>query len=309
MKIDRLLEIIIYLLNHEKASARSLADRFNVSVRTIQRDMESISIAGVPVYSLCGKSGGYAILPEYKINSQSMKMEEYDIVLSALKSLATSYTNNSLDSLIDKYNVLAERQDTQCVFWDFSVTKENQDVQMLNDRLKNAIESKKVIKFKYRSANGNITFRTVQPLAIHYKWYAWYLFNYSFDSNEYRTCKVARIQDLLITDEVSNIKHDDVDLLMKRSEQEYYSTCIHIEIHFYRESIELMKEYFPDCPLELVQGDEYRLFLDVPAKERLWKALLLSFGNKAWVTAPKDYAKELVKTAQDFLSNYDTLLS
>lgn len=170
-------------------------------------------------------------------------------------------------------------------------------------------EERRIIKFKYRSANGAVRFRTAQPLAIHYKWYAWYLFNYSFDSGEYRTCKVARIQELQVTDEVSNIQHDDINMLMKKSEKEYYSTCIHIEIHFYGESIDLMKEYFPDCPVESVQGDEYRLFLDVPQKERLWKALLLSFGNKAWVTSPKEYVEELVQTAESFLSNYDIQLS
>lgn len=142
MKIDRLLKIIIYLLNNEKASAAVLAKRFNVSVRTIQRDMESISLAGIPLYSLGGKNGGYAILPEYKISSHSMKKEEYDIVLNALRSLATSYTNSSLESLIDKYNLFAEKESRQCVFWDFSVTKENQDVQVLNDRLKEAIEER-----------------------------------------------------------------------------------------------------------------------------------------------------------------------
>ena len=67
MKIDRLLEIIIYLLNHENSSASALAERFHVSVRTIQRDMVSIAEAGIPVYSDHGKKGGYSILPSYKM--------------------------------------------------------------------------------------------------------------------------------------------------------------------------------------------------------------------------------------------------
>lgn len=66
MKIDRLLEIIIYLLNHDHVPASYLAERFHVSVRTIQRDMVSISSIGIPVYADAGKNGGYSILPNYK---------------------------------------------------------------------------------------------------------------------------------------------------------------------------------------------------------------------------------------------------
>ena len=66
-----------------------------------------------------------------------------------------------------------------------------------------------------------------------------------------------------------------------------------------------MEEYFPDCPIEVVSGNTYRLFLNVPAKERLWKALLLSFGNRVKVIGPKDYKEELIQTAKDFLTNYD----
>ena len=69
MKIDRLLEIIIYLLNHEKVSASVLAEKFHVTVRTIQRDMVCITEAGIPVYSNHGKNGGYSILPSYKMKN------------------------------------------------------------------------------------------------------------------------------------------------------------------------------------------------------------------------------------------------
>ncbi len=70
MKIDRILGIIIYLMNHDNVSASYLAERFHVSVRTIQRDMISISAIGVPIYSESGKNGGYSILPTYKIKKQ-----------------------------------------------------------------------------------------------------------------------------------------------------------------------------------------------------------------------------------------------
>lgn len=305
MKIDRLLEIIIHLLNNNNVSAKKLADYFDISVRTIQRDMTSISLAGIPIYNCGGKNGGYSIMSEYTISSQNMKTEDYQLILKSLKSLATSYSNKTLDGLIAKLSTLAKNNNGQSIFWDFGVTKENSEVQKLNDALQKAIKEKNIVKFKYRSANGNESERKVQPLAIHYKWYAWYLFCWSMDSKEYKTCKVARIKSLQITDETSVVSHGDVETLMKESENDYYKTCIKIEIHFYENSIGLMEEYFPDCKIEQVNLNEYMLILNVPQKERLWKALLLSFGKNVWVVSPEEYKEELIETAKDFVSNYD----
>jgi len=92
---------------------------------------------------------------------------------------------------------------------------------------------------------------------------------------------------------------------MKDSEQAYYQTCIHIEVQFDNEEAGLMAEYFPDCPVEQLTEKTSRIFIDVPAKERLWKALLLSFGNRVKVIGPEEYKQELIETAHNFLSNYD----
>ena len=88
MKLERILEIIIYLLNHEKVSAKYLAEYFDVSVRTIQRDMVSIAEAGIPVYTLGGRYGGYAVLENYKIKNINIKNSEQQIIISALERQA-----------------------------------------------------------------------------------------------------------------------------------------------------------------------------------------------------------------------------
>lgn len=305
MKVDRMLEIIIYLINHDNVPASYLAERFHVSVRTIQRDMVSISSIGIPVYSEGGKYGGYSILPTYKVKNSDINSDEQQMIIKALESLATSYTNDTLNSLIEKYNAIIEKEGGQKVFWDFSVTKENAQVQDMNQLLEQAITERKYIVFEYRNANGKRSNPSVEPLAIHYKWYAWYLFAYSEEKKQYRTFKVARMQNLKILNKISTLEHDNVEKLMKESEQAYYQTCIHIEVQFPHEEVSLMEEYFPDCPVEQITETTSRIFIDVPAKERLWKALLLSFGNRVKVIGPENYKKELIGTAQKFLSNYD----
>lgn len=305
MKTDRILGIIIYLLNHDRVSARSLAERFQVTVRTIQRDMISISAIGIPVYSLGGKKGGYSILPAYKIKNSDIRNDEQQMIINALESLATSYTSDTLSMLIEKYNAIIDKEGGQRVFWDFGVTRENNLVQRMNLLLERAVTERKHITFDYRNASGEKSQPYIEPLAIHYKWYAWYLFAYSPNENQYRTFKVARMQNLHISKKVSDIEHGDIKKLMKDSEQAYYQTCIHIEVQFDNEDMGLITEYFPDCMAQEVTEKRSRIFIDVPAKERLWKALLLSFGNKVKVIGPEEYKKELIETAEKFLSNYD----
>ena len=244
-------------------------------------------------------------MPNYKIKNTDIRDEEQQLVVRALESLATSYTSDALNSLIEKYNAIIEKEGGQKVFWDFGVTKENQQVQDMNAMLEQAIARKNYISFDYRNANGDYFHPTVQPLAIHYKWYAWYLFTYEEARQDYRTFKVARMDRLVIENQHYEQEHGNIEERMKESEQAYYKTCIHIEVQFDREETGLIKEYFPDCPIEKIDDKACRIYIDVPAKERLWKALLLSFGSRVKVIGPDDYRKELIETAQNFLSNYD----
>lgn len=305
MKVDRILEMIIYLINHDHVPASYLAERFHVSVRTIQRDIVSISSIGIPVYAEGGKYGGYSILPTYKMKNSDIREDEQQMIIKALESLATSYTSDTLKALIEKYNAIIEKEGGKKVFWDFGVTRENNQVQGMNRLLEQAIAERKYITFDYRNASGEKSKPYVEPLAIHYKWYAWYLFAYSSEKKQYRTYKVARMQNLHISKTISANEHGNIEKLMKDSEQAYYQTCIPIEVQFDNEDIGLMAEYFPDCPAEGITEKRSRIFIDVPAKERLWKALLLSFGNKVKVIGPEEYKKELIEIAKSFLSNYD----
>lgn len=305
MKVDRILGIIIYLINHDNVPASYLAECFQVSVRTIQRDIVSISSIGIPIYAESGKYGGYSILPTYKVKNSDIRDDEQQMIIKALESLATSYTNSTLEALIEKYNAIIEKEGRQKVFWDFGVTKENRHVQSINDLLEQAIAERKHVTFQYRNSSGKKSKQYIEPLAIHYKWYAWYLFAYSPEKKQYRTYKVARIQNLNVNNTCFFIKHGNIEKLMKDSEQEYFQTCIHIEVQFDNENTNLMAEYFPDCPAEKLTETLSRIFINVPAKERLWKALLLSFGNKVKIVGPEEYKKELIETAKNFFSNYD----
>ena len=171
--------------------------------------------------------------------------------------------------------------------------------------LEKAIGTKAYIVFDYRNSEGKTSHICAEPLAIHYKWYAWYLFAYLKETKEYRTFKVARMQNLVLSKERSFIKHGDIQQKMKEAELAYYKTCIDIEIIFSEKEIPLIEEYFPDSVIEKLPSQKCKTHIHVPAKERLWKALLLSFGDAVTVVSPKAYKEELIKTTKIFFTNYD----
>lgn len=309
MKIDRLLDIIIYLLNHEKVSASVLAERFHVTVRTIQRDMVCITEAGIPVYSNHGKDGGYSILPSYKMKNCEIRRDEQQMIRQALESLASSYANETLAGLIEKYHAVSENTESRRTFFDFGIAKENQKVQQDNQILEKAIAEERLVTFTYRDAKGQESQRLVQPLAIQYKWYSWYLFAWSVPQEAYRTFKIARISEMQVTPRHADKKHEDVELLIKQADEAYSDTRVTIEVHFDRKVKSIIEEYFPDSEMEELDGEILRVWIRVPPRERLWRALLLSLGNQVKVVSPENYRNELIETAQNFLSNYDIQLS
>lgn len=106
MKIDRLLSIIIHLLNHELTAASALADRYGVTVRTIQRDMETIQAAGIPIYAIQGPHGGYGVVESYRMDRQLMSVEDFYYIVTALTSVASSLSDERIDGTLEKVKAL-----------------------------------------------------------------------------------------------------------------------------------------------------------------------------------------------------------
>lgn len=108
-----------------------------------------------------------------------------------------------------------------------------------------------------------------------------------------------------MTSRRSDKKRPDIELLMEQADREYSSTCIRIEVHFDKRIRGVIEEYFPDSRMEDISEEKSRVWSQVPPRERLWKALLLSLGNQVEVISSEVYRNELKETARSFLSNYD----
>lgn len=102
MKVERLMSIILLLLDKERVSAQELADMFEVSLRTIYRDIDAIGLAGIPIRSTPGVGGGFEIMPNYKIDRKVFSTADLSAMLIGLSSLSNMIRSDELINALAK---------------------------------------------------------------------------------------------------------------------------------------------------------------------------------------------------------------
>ena len=172
MKTDRLYALTLYLLNHGKSSASELAKHFEVSVRTIQRDIDTLCQAGIPICAFTGTNGGYEILGDFKMNNQLASKDEYAYIATAINGLKTVTNNPVADDIYEKITAISKNSNIGMIL-DFSVLREGDE--KLLQTLQSAVKNKQVVRFTYTNNGGETRQHCVEPIAVIYKWYAWYM--------------------------------------------------------------------------------------------------------------------------------------
>ncbi len=205
MKIDRLFQIIYILLERKHITAKELAEKFGVSTRTIYRDIDTLSIAGIPIYANKGKGGGIKILSNYVIDKSLLSKEEQNSLIIGLETLkATEY--GKVDEALSKLRGIFNRSNDNWIEVDFSYWGSSEEDKLKFEYLKIALTTAKIIEFNYYDSLGNKTTRRVNPLKLIFKEKAWYLRAYCLLKKDYRTFKIQRINNLQIKDETFDRK-------------------------------------------------------------------------------------------------------
>lgn len=173
MRIDRMLALIVMLLNKERITAREIADKFEVSVRTIYRDVEAINLAGIPVITFSGNHGGFGIMENYKIDRQLLTLNDMFTILSALKGVNTGLRDIKIESAMEKIISLIPKEKTHelnlhfdrlvldIVPWGYR-DKRNK---MLK-RIQTTIEQDQLIEIKYSNLKGDYWERIIEPMTL-----------------------------------------------------------------------------------------------------------------------------------------------
>lgn len=243
MQINRLFEIVYILLDKKTVTARELAEKFEVSSRTIYRDIETLSSAGIPVYMCKGKGGGISLLQNFVLNKALITDEEKEDILSSLKAVSAVNIIKT-DTALNKLSSLFGKSNTDWIEIDFSSWGQpNNEMEVFNS-IKSAILERRVIYFSYSSTKGQCTVREAEPLKLCFKSGAWYLYGYCRSRFDYRFFKLRRIKNLIVYDETfereckeqifsggNEFKEEYVKLKLKLSEKAAYRVYDEFDIY------------------------------------------------------------------------------
>lgn len=303
MKTDRLIAITMYLLNRKIVSAAKLAERFEVSKRTIQRDMETLNQAGIPIVSSYGADGGYEIMDGFQLTKQIAGVDDYLNIITALKGFCSAYDNNKINETLDKALTIMQPGE-QRIFIDFTAAREDLSINESIRILEKTIHEKRPVLIEYTNALGTFSERFVEPIALSYQWYAWYLFAYCTVKQDYRLFKLSRVTSCKPGNGHFSKEHENAETLMQKKNTSDKRTYYHICLLCKSEVRQAVLEYFNCKVIAEHENGDFTIEMNLPF-ERMWFSLLLGFGNQVTVLEPEELRMMLKQKAQEIISVYE----
>ncbi|WP_110933953.1 helix-turn-helix transcriptional regulator [Paenibacillus bouchesdurhonensis] len=200
MQINRLLEIVYILLDKKQVTAKQLAEQFEVSQRTIYRDIDTLSAAGIPVYTNKGKGGGIRLLDQFVLGKSMLSDKEQMDILSSLQGL-NALNVPDVEPVLNKLAAIFNKNATSWIDVDFSRWGSDSTEQKKFNLLKTAILNRNVVNFDYYSSYGEKTERIVEPVKLIFKGQNWYIYGFCRLKNDFRMFKVTRIKNPTCSEE------------------------------------------------------------------------------------------------------------
>lgn len=303
LMLERLISIIYILMNKGTVTAGELAERFEVSTRTIYRDIEALSIAGIPVYCKKGKNGGISLTEEFVLNKMLITKEEQQEILAALVGLqeTEAVEDNREQEILKKLGEFFQAEPIPWVNIDLSDWSGLRK-QMYED-IKRAILTHHVIEFDYYGQNRPMSHRVVEPMQLQFKEYTWYLRAYCRERQDFRTFKLFRMQRLSVQETTFAPKTEPVQQIVETesSGQEFPVTPLTIWIDK-KESYRIY-DRFDESELEQLPDGNFLAHCAYPLDEWVY-SLILWFGPSAKVLEPEFIRVEVQNRIKQMMENY-----
>ncbi len=301
MKIDRLMAITIYLLNHGKTSAQKLSEAFEVSPRTIMRDMDTLGQAGIPIQSSYGVDGGYQIMDTFIMDKQLVNNNDYSVIITALKGLYSAYNNKNIEQILAKVNLLMNEQKNP-ISIDLSIAHENRVVNTQIQLLEEAINQKRIVQFQYTNNKNETKLLQVEPVSVTYKWYNWYLIGYYEKYQDYVMFKLVRMESLIATDKKNTKEHKLSDIQLAESNE---NDMIEIKLRGKSHVKVKCKEYLNGKITKEYNNGDFEFCFTVPKRESYWYGVILSMGSDVKIIEPKSVIKRILETCDELIKAYE----
>lgn len=294
---NRLFEIVYILLERKKVTAKELAQKFEVSTRTIYRDIETLSSSGIPIYATKGNEGGISLLDDYVLNKSLLSEEEQNEILFALQGMRKIHAQDEKD-ILNKMSTLFHKEINDWIKVDFSNWGKDSTQEKRFDIIKTAILNKQTIEFVYYNSNGEKTKRIVEPLQIWFKDKSWYLIGYCKIKEDYRTFKIARIKEIKLLDE-----HFEREMPKQPERNQANFKSILLELEISNKLAYRVYDEFENNEITKKEDGDFIVKVKYPENDWVY-GYILSFGEDIKVLSPQ-YAKDIIKEKlQKTIKNY-----
>ena len=311
MKIDRLISIIVVLLRKERIQAKQLAEMFDVSVRTILRDIETINLAGIPIVTYQGAGGGIGIADGYRIDKSILSEDDMAAIITSLKGVATTLPDNRFHVLMEKLkHPLTSSQlemlnlKTQQMIIDLEPWGGNELLKERTTMLHKAIENYKIAAFFYQDANGSSTERRVEPYSLLWKNQNWYLYGWCLLRQNFRLFKLVRMKDLQISGQTFVPKNNPAELITWEAGWQDNTGLIELDLLFRPDMETVVEECFGE---DFYRQDDGSILVQIALPENNWMyGYLLSFGDGLEVLNPPHVRNILANIAAKIYKKYSS---
>lgn len=300
MKIDRLIGILSILLQEEKTTAPELAKRFEVSRRTINRDIEDLCKAGIPIRTMQGTGGGISIMDGYRMDRTILTSKDMRMILAGLRSLdsvsGSSYYGQLMEKIQTGSSEFISGRDSMLInlsSWYKGTLAPKIEI------IQEAIDNRHLLDFKYYAPSGEGV-RTIEPYYLVFQWSSWYVWGWCLSRRDFRLFKLNRMDGLSDTGESFLCREVPMPDL---SNEKIFPGGIPVKALFTPDvKWRLVEEFGSECFTEM---DDGRLLFsaDYTDMENLvtW---ILTFGGKAEVLEPPEVRRAIRKAAEETLKNY-----
>ncbi|ATO48243.1 YafY family protein [Brevibacillus laterosporus] len=310
MKIDRLLSIIIILLNRNLVQAKDLAEQFEVSIRTIYRDIETINQAGIPIVTYQGANGGIGLAQGYRLDRQLLTNNELATIVTSLQSLSTMDKSESHQFLVEKITSIIPHSQKEQFLWktqqflvDLSPWGQNERLEESILIIRQAIEASHLVSFTYSNAQGKQSDRNVEPHILLVKGRSWYLYGFCKNKLDFRLFKLYRMKRLNVLDTTFTRRNIEVDELPWVQKWNDPTQMVHLVLRFAPDSRHLAEEYFGVEELCDQAGGYVTVSASFPEDNWLY-GFILSFGPSVEVIEPESIKVKIKKLATAIVEKY-----
>lgn len=302
MKIDRLIGILSILLQKDTVTAPELAEEFEVSRRTINRDIEALCKAGIPIQTMQGVGGGIRIMDGYRMDRTLLTSKDMQMITAGLRSLDSVSGSHYYSQLMEKLKAGSSDfiSGRDSILIDLS-SWYKESVSPKVTLIQEAIENRQIVSFRYFAPEKD-SVRRVEPYYLIFKWSSWYLWGFCLEREDFRLFKLNRMDQLVrLKEHFAPREVPMPDLSMDT----LYPRDIEVQAVFEAESKwKLVEEFGPHCFRELPSGK--LLFRERYSDEESLIVWLLTFGDKVEVLEPVSVREELLRIATSMKTKYES---